>query len=522
MRYFNTHGPVEADQHYVVSRQALLDQLGEQIDQGKYFTIFAPRQMGKTTLLRKLDEILAANPTYLPISLSFERYETWSEEQFLQHVGRLISYNLTEAFQAIHHPRLEQIKKLLAESPIVDYLTFSELFVNLYQLAPECKAVLIIDEFDATPQEAISPLLQTWRTMYLERRPPHSLHNVILIGIQNIARLNFGRSSPFNIAYQQRLADFTLAEVQALLAQYTAETGQAFTPATQLLLHEQTGGHPFLVNRAAAIVTEIIATDRSQPITVPQLRRALNQLVRETNYNFETVIRHATTYRDDVLNILFGGTYLFNLNNGLVNELYTQGVIKQDEQGNCRIANPIYGEVLLAAFRPVRVGLQAATLVNGYDFRPHGGNGQLQMEALLSRFREFVERRGREAFKVTEMPQEATGQYLLMAYLDLVIRQLGGDLFTEVDSGEGRLDLIVVYHGQRYIIETKVWRGPAEFDRGLTQLATYLTTEGATHGYYVVFHARPNVYGQLTHDALEFQREEAGKTIAVYLVRLGV
>lgn len=144
------------------------------------------------------------------------------------------------------------------------------------------------------------------------------------------------------------------------------------------------------------------------------------------------------------------------------------------------------------------------------------------MAALLSRFREFVEQRGREAFKVTEMPQEATGQYLLMAYLDLVVRQLGGDLFTEVDSGEGRLDLIVVYHGHRYIIETKIWRGPMAFDHGLAQLADYLATEGETCGYYVIFHARPNVYGQLAHEELEFETMQNEKQIYVYLVRLGL
>jgi len=185
-----------------------------------------------------------------------------------------------------------------------------------------------------------------------------------------------------------------------------------------------------------------------------------------------------------------------------VNDLYIQGVICEDKHENCQIANAIYSEVLMAAFRPVRVDFQAAILVNGYDFRPHAANGQLEMGTLLSRFREFVERRGQEAFKVTDMPQEATGQYLLMAYLDLVVRQLGGDLFTEVDSAEGRLDLIVVYQGNRYVIETKIWRGKAAFDKGLTQLAKYLETEGEEQGYYVVFHARPNVYGKLTYTYL--------------------
>ncbi|MCB0064175.1 MAG: AAA-like domain-containing protein, partial [Caldilineaceae bacterium] len=473
MRYFNTHGPVDEEHHYVVSRQALVEQLGAQIDQGKYFTIFAPRQMGKTTLLRKLDELLAENPVYLPVSLSFERYENWTEDNFLKHFGRTVGYQLNQAFQSLNHPQLTQIQELLAESPIVDYYTFGDLFAELHQLAPDYEIVLIIDEFDATPQAALSPLLQTWRAMYLEKLPPHSLHNVILIGIQNIARLNFGRSSPFNIAYQQRLNGFSPAELETMMAQYTAETGQHFTPDALSLLHEQTAGHPFLVNRTAVLATETLVTDRTQPITAVDIRNAFNQLVRETNYNFETVIRHAEKYQEDVLNILFGGTYNFNLNNPMINELYTQGVIREDAQGNCRIANAVYSEVLLAAFRPVRVGEQAAVLANGYDFRPHVVGDQLQMAALLSRFREFVEQRGREAFKVTEMPQEATGQYLLMAYLDLVVRQLGGDLFAEVDSGDGRLDLIVVFQGHRYVIETKIWRGPAEFDKGW---CSWLTT----------------------------------------------
>jgi hypothetical protein len=38
----------------------------------------------------------------------------------------------------------------------------------------------------------------------------------------------------------------------------------------------------------------------------------------------------------------------------------------------------------------------------------------------------------------------------------------------------------------------------------------------------VNFHARPNVYGQLTYEELEFEKREAGKQIYVYLVRLGL
>ncbi|MBV7336516.1 AAA-like domain-containing protein [Chloroflexi bacterium TSY] len=520
MRYFNTHGPVNEQEHYVVPRDRLVDDLVTHIEQGKYFTIYAPRQMGKTTLLHKLNDRLIVHGSFIPILLNFEQFEEWSAVDFLDELSELICYQIREALSGLSHPTSANLSSLLEKNSPNNYRAFAHFFRALYRLAPEYKVVLIVDEFDATPKKTLSPLLQTWRAMYLNKEIPHSLHNVVLIGIQNIARLNFGRSSPFNIAYQHRLADFTLFEVKDLLTQYTSETEQEFEPGIVERLHEQTSGHPFLINRTAAILTEKIVPDRIQLITHDDLNCALQHLVRETNYNFETIIRHANLHRDDVLNILFGATYEFNLNDPVINELSEQGILSADSDGNCQIANSVYGKILLAAFRPRRMRLQADILINGYDYRPHLGNSKLQMSLLLSLFRQFVERRGREAFQVTPMPQEATGQYLLMAYLDLVVRSGGGDLFTEVDSGNGRLDLIAVHQGQRYVVETKVWRGQAEYDKGLMQLADYLESESVQEGYYVIFHARPNVYGKLPQKELEFQITQDGKRIHVYLVRL--
>lgn len=56
-------------------------------------------------------------------------------------------------------------------------------------------------------------------------------------------------------------------------------------------LHEQSAGQPFLVNRAAAILTQEVVQERSRPITQVDLDDALQKLVRERNYNFETISR---------------------------------------------------------------------------------------------------------------------------------------------------------------------------------------------------------------------------------------
>lgn len=94
MRYFNTHGPVNAAEHYVVARRPLVEGLVAQIQQGKYLAISASRQMGKTTLLRALDAELDAHPDFLSIDLTFEAYESWSPADFWADFGEqlLVQY----------------------------------------------------------------------------------------------------------------------------------------------------------------------------------------------------------------------------------------------------------------------------------------------------------------------------------------------------------------------------------------------------------------------------------------------
>jgi energy-coupling factor transporter ATP-binding protein EcfA2 len=521
MRYFNTHGPVNTVEHYVVPRTDLVAEIAAQIEEGKYFTIFAPRQMGKTTLLRDLAVVLRQATDMLPIVLNFEAFEGWTVEEFLQGLTLDLQRGLEDFLAQRTSGYSAAVKQIFDRGAPVNFFELRELLLQLHEAIADYRIVLIIDEFDGTPQAAISSLLQTWRQIYLNQQPPRSIHSVVLVGLQNIATLNFGRSSPFNIARQARLVGFTVAEVQDLFAQYTAESGQTFAPGVIAEIHSQTAGHPFLVNRLGALLTEELVTDRSQPIQESDLTHAIKLLVRERNYNFESLIRNANPRREEVLNILFGAERAFNQNDPLVHDLYMHGVISETAKGFCQIANPIYSAVLLAAFRSPHLSIQGAMLVNGYDFRPNVVNGQLQIPILLSRFREFMERRGREAFKISETPQEATGQYMLMAYLDVVVRQVGGDLFSEVYSGEGRLDLIIVHKGQRFVVETKIWRGPVAYDEGLTQLTDYLAREGQAEGYYVVFHARPRIYGKLPFAKLEFVQQHNQKTIHVFVVRLG-
>ena len=47
MRRFGTQGPVNPQEHYVVSRTEEIADFINRVEQGKYIVLFAPRQTGK-------------------------------------------------------------------------------------------------------------------------------------------------------------------------------------------------------------------------------------------------------------------------------------------------------------------------------------------------------------------------------------------------------------------------------------------------------------------------------------------
>jgi len=71
-RFFNTAGPNQPERHYTLPVLARLPQVRELIDQGLYFVLHAPRQVGKTTSLLHLGHELTAEGAYVAILVSME------------------------------------------------------------------------------------------------------------------------------------------------------------------------------------------------------------------------------------------------------------------------------------------------------------------------------------------------------------------------------------------------------------------------------------------------------------------
>ena len=511
MRRFGTEGRLYPEDNYIVPRTKETANFISRVKQGKYIVLFAPRQTGKTTFFHyALDTLENEEPIYFPIPLNFETYEDCTPSEFYGGLSEDIREGVESIFQMRGEVLPAALTQFLGNAQIANHLSVRRFFRQFASLMADKRIVLIIDEFDAIPQAAVKGFLRSLRHIYLSGRT-RCPHSVGIIGVKNITQLNYDRSvSPFNIQDEFHLPNFTLEQVRELLGQYTDEVGQAFAPEVIKNLYKQTAGQPVLVNRLAQILTEEMDIPITETIKMEHFTTAHAQLLHNRNTNighlttnirkdarFEKILMRITAHDEGVP---------FNIDDDNISELATYGIIAKGADGMCDIANPIYLYRILRAFKPTVNGLEEDYFPedNLTGFRAYlTDTGQIAMELLLDNFRDFITRAGFRILQVPQTPRESVGRHLLLTYLDQFVQAVGGSMYLEVQTGRGRIDLLITHNARKYIVETKIWRGEGRYQAGKQQLAAYLKLEGATEGYYVVFDHRKGAAPRVEADTLE-------------------
>ena len=523
MKTFGTQGPVNPEINYVVSRTDEIQDFVNRVKNGKYIVLFAPRQTGKTTLFRSAVDALIAE-TYFPIQLNFELYVDYPASDFYRSFYRRLCEEIKHVFEKHGTPPSKSLNQFLDNTEVTDQVSMMEFFKQLVSFLPHHdnsqKVVLIIDEFDAIPPDAVRGFLHALRYIYLDNSGLRCPYSVGIVGVKNITQLNYDRSiSPFNIQDEFHLPNFTLAQVHELLEQYTEEVGQAFAPEVISSIHKQTAGQPFLVNRCAQILTEEMDIPKDETITMAHFSKAHAQLLEEGNTNIRhllTNIRRDRRFERILMRIAsYERGLRFNPDDEIIDELAMYGVIAKGTDGMCEIVNPIYQHRILQAFKPLFNGLESEYFSeeNGDDFIDYlTADGVIEMGALLDNFQAFIARAGYRILQVPDTPQEYVGQHLLYAYLDNFVSIVGANMFLEVQTGRGRIDLLIVHAQRKYIVETKIWEGERYYQAGKKQLAAYLKLEDVQEGYYVVFDHRNNPTSRTETETID------GLTIRSYVI----
>ena len=499
MRFFNTEGPVRPDDHYHIpplDRLNLEELLGLVRDK-KYFVLHAPRQTGKTSALLALRDLLNAGGDYRCV------------------------YANVEAAQALREDVAEGMRTVLAELALETSITLGDDTLEdiwpgvleragpgqalRHALLRWCMAdskplVLLIDEIDALVGDTLLSVLRQLRTGY-PRRPDRFPHAVILCGVRDVRDYRIHSTaqdalvlggSAFNIKSESlRLGDFTKAETRALLAQHTAETGQAFAPEALERIWTRTAGQPWLVNalcREACFKSEA-GRDRSRRITADDILDAQERLIlaRVTHLdNLADKLREERVRRV-VAPMLIGAAGRDSYADRSRDVEYARdlGLLAQDDAK--RIANPIYAEVIPRELTWVTeddVEAEAAWFVDA--------DGGLDVDGLLEAFQRFFREHSEHWTQRFDRYREAGPQLLLQAYLQKVVNG-GGRIEREYALGRGRVDLLILWpHGgrvRRFVVECKVRGDGLErtVREGVEQTRGYMDRCGAEAGHLIVF-----------------------------------
>jgi hypothetical protein len=510
-REFNIVGSIIPEEHYYVDPAPTLKKLMALVEKKRYFVINRPRQFGKTTTLNFLAQRLLTAGKYAPALISFAHFvqrPNITEAEFYSETSQFIGEELSSSGDG---------------SPETAATIGSRrAFFNwLREICQSRKLVLLIDEIDAAPETLVIGFLADLREMYLQRsrRRRPAPHAVCLAGVHDIKNLKaryrdetqtIGSASPFNIAIDYELSAFSLKNIRQYYLQHTAATRQEFDDKVFTRVHEVTNGHPWLVSVLAKLLVENLVPNRKQRIRLDHAEGAIQELLATPNPNFDSLFKNARQPNlfPIVLDLLEGKHRRYSIQNDAVRLGVKYGIFSAKDR-ELILANPIYAQVLYENFEKELEEFDVSGLVAAN--RVQDASGRLDFRQVLDKFQAFKKAKGAKVSKHRSF-REATGQLLLLSYLDLLVNGKGWT-FKEPQSGEGRIDVVCCYGRQKEVVELKLWYGARRYAAGLSQLAKYLDREGLDRGYLFVFDRRENVQ----RDYIFSEHTVAGKKILAWV-----
>ncbi len=521
-RFFNTAGPCDPADHYMLPPDRRLPELRRLIDQKLYFVVHAPRQTGKTTYFRSLAQSLTAEGRYAALLTSCEVGQAAGGD-----VERGIETVLGALRIAAENHLPEQLRPPAPDPTTAGGFRLLELLTRWSRQCPR-PVVLFLDEVDALFDNLLISVLHQLRTGYADR-PGKFPQSVALVGLRDVRDYkrqvrpevqSLGTSSPFNIKVESlTLPNFTADEVAELYGQHTADTGQPFTPEARVLAFELTRGQPWLVNALARQAVEKLVPDRAVPIDAGVIEAAKEALILRRDTHLDSLIERLREprVRRVIEPIVAGETLSPDVLDDDVRFALDLGLVVTTPQG-LAIANPIYREVIPRALTSLlEQTLPLPRSSPGY-LAP---DGRLRFDLLLADFRAFWCENA-EPYLAQAPYSEAAAQLVFMAFLQKVVNG-GGFIDREYAVGSGRIDLCVRWpyaEGvERWAVELKVWRDgrPDPLPQGLKQLGSYLDRLGLDRGTLIIFDGRKAAEPLPGRCAME-EVESEGRKVA--LVRL--
>ncbi|MCQ2218703.1 MAG: AAA family ATPase [Paludibacteraceae bacterium] len=484
---FNTTGSCNPERHYMVNIDDKLAKIRELVDKGKYFTINRARQFGKTTTMNFLFNSLSDE--YLVYQISFESdgdlFE--SKPEFCHGLAMKLSRMPFTTEEQSNYWRNHSNCANLDEFSVV---------VSDFCKSQGKKVILMIDEVDkSTDNQLFLNFLGMLRNKYLDRDKngmDSTFYSVILAGVYDVKNLKLKirndeerkYNSPWNIAVRFNV-DMTLSAegIKGMLDEYESDYHTGMD--TKLIADEirrMTSGYPFLVSYICSLIHEEFCGDWS----VEGIKKAVKWIVVNNSTLMDDLSKNIENYPDlkKMLEgiLLHDKEYLFEPDVPAIRLGNMFSFIKNDETGHVAIHNLIFEQKLYNYFMAEQLLKEETNFSTNRSIFVSGG--KLNMPLVIERFKDLLEAENKSC---DEEFLEKQGRLLFLCFLKPIINGTGFYYVEPQTRNDGRMDIVVTYGGEEFIIELKIWRGMKYETKGEIQVSEYANVRGLKKAYLITF-----------------------------------
>ena len=530
MRRFHSYGPVDCKYHFCVHRKKLIEKCKDQLigiseEGGHFFTIWAPRQTGKTWLLRQsIEEMkklyggrfvigdismqgIAIEKDDNPNIIFFKRWQTVIRNEFKINVGEIESWE--------------------------KWMSLFEKDSGIF----EKPLILIIDEFDKLPKEVIDTIVSMFRDMYLTRKN-YMLHGLALVGVRAVLGVDSDKGSPFNIQRSIHIPNLTYEEVSEMFNQYQDESGQSIDTDVVDKIYEVTNGQPGLVGWFGELLTEKYNEDPTKKIDMDLWEEvyACSRAIEHNNTVLNIISKARNEYKEYVYRLFANSDVDFSFKTDWCNYMYMHGLISYDRIKErrqiryvCRFSSPFIQICLYDAFigEIKEIHDYSVLAIEPLDILEDVFEANsLNLPALLERYKAYLKRlhdKGINPWKNQPRRKsdlhltEAVGHFHLYHWLQMALDNRCA-IMPEFPTGNGKVDLHLLCDDDdiKGLIEVKSFVSTYQVQKAMKQAAEYAKSTKHKEVTVVMFAPFPD------EDILkQISRKENIDGVEVHVVAIG-
>ena len=330
-----------------------------------------------------------------------------------------------------------------------------------------------------------------------------TFHNVILAGVYDIRNIkqkmilagnhtpSVGESamnSPWNIAVDFKVdMSFSAKEIETMLVEYENDhhTGMNISEIAQEIRF-YTSGYPYLVSR----ICLLIESDLDRNWTLEGVQKAIKIMLEENTTLFDDLVKKIEE-NQELSELLFDLTigkivYPYNADAPAVKFGLMFGFLAKGAEG-LQIHNRIFEIRITDYFVFKKLLKWRENNIVQSSANEIIKNNIFDMELCLNKFKKHYA----EIYTDKDLKfLERDGKLIFLTYLKPLINGTGFYHFESETRDYGKIDLVIDYLKQQFILEMKLWYGDNKHEEAYDQITKYLKSKNIDSGFLLTFDFR--------------------------------